>query len=111
MLGAGVAGPAGDRHGAPARRGRVGLRRAAAAREQVESLGATFLEIELPDEDAEGEGGYAKELSEEAHRREQELVARHVAESDVVVTTALIPGRPAPVLVTPRWSRRCARAR
>ena len=66
-----------------------------AAREQVESLGATFLAIEL-DEDAEGEGGYAKELSEEAHRREQELVARHVAESDVVITTALVPGRPAP---------------
>jgi H+-translocating NAD(P) transhydrogenase subunit alpha len=70
-----------------------------AAREQVESLGATFLAIEL-DEDAEGEGGYAKELSEEAHRREQELVARHVAESDVVITTALVPGRPAPSLVT-----------
>jgi NAD(P) transhydrogenase subunit alpha len=69
-------------------------------REQVESLGATFLEIEMPDEDAEGEGGYAKELSEEAHRREQELVATHVAASDVVITTALIPGRPAPVLVT-----------
>jgi H+-translocating NAD(P) transhydrogenase subunit alpha len=69
-------------------------------KEQVESLGATFLEIELPEEDAETEGGYAKELSEEAHRREQELVARHVAESDVVVTTALIPGRPAPILVT-----------
>jgi NAD(P) transhydrogenase subunit alpha len=71
----------------------------AAAREQVESLGATFLAIEL-DEEAEGEGGYAKELSEDAHRREQELVARHVAESDVVVTTALVPGRPAPQLVT-----------
>jgi NAD(P) transhydrogenase subunit alpha len=70
-----------------------------AAREQVESLGATFLAIEI-DEDAEGEGGYAKELSEEAHRREQELVARHVVESDVVITTALVPGRPAPRLVT-----------
>ena len=42
-------------------------------KEQVESLGATFLEIELPEEDAETAGGYAKELSEEAHRREQEL--------------------------------------
>jgi NAD(P) transhydrogenase subunit alpha len=69
-------------------------------KEQVESLGATFLEIELPAEDAETAGGYAKELSEEAHRREQELVARHVADSDVVVTTALIPGRPAPIRVT-----------
>ncbi len=71
-----------------------------AVREQVESLGARFLEIDLPDGDTETAGGYAKELSEEAHRREQELVTRAVAESDVVVTTALIPGRPAPVLVT-----------
>ncbi len=70
-------------------------------KEQVESLGAKFLEIELPEEDAaETAGGYAKELSEEAHRREQELVAKHVADSDVVITTALIPGRPAPILVT-----------
>ena len=70
----------------------------AAAREQVESLGATFVAIELPEGDGEGAGGYAKELSEEAHRLEQELVARHVAESDVVISTALIPGRPAPIL-------------
>jgi NAD(P) transhydrogenase subunit alpha len=72
----------------------------AAAREQVESLGATFVAIELPEGDGEGAGGYAKELSEEAHRLEQELVARHVAESDAVISTALIPGRPAPVLIT-----------
>jgi NAD(P) transhydrogenase subunit alpha len=72
----------------------------AAAREQVESLGATFLAIELPEGDGEGAGGYAKELSEEAHRLEQELVATHAADSDVVITTALIPGRPAPILVT-----------
>jgi NAD(P) transhydrogenase subunit alpha len=70
----------------------------AVVREQVESLGARFLEIDVGD--AEGEGGYAKELSEEAHRLEQELIARHVGESDVVVTTALIPGRRAPLLVT-----------
>jgi H+-translocating NAD(P) transhydrogenase subunit alpha len=72
----------------------------AAAREQVESLGATFVAIELPEGDGEGAGGYAKELSEEAHRLEQELVARHVADSDAVITTALIPGRPAPILIT-----------
>jgi NAD(P) transhydrogenase subunit alpha len=72
----------------------------AAAREQVESLGATFVAIELPEGDGEGAGGYAKELSEEAHRLEQELVARHVADSDAVISTALIPGRPAPVLIT-----------
>jgi H+-translocating NAD(P) transhydrogenase subunit alpha len=72
----------------------------AAAREQVESLGATFLAIELPEGDGEGAGGYAKELSEEAHRLEQELVMKHAADSDVVITTALIPGRPAPILIT-----------
>jgi NAD(P) transhydrogenase subunit alpha len=71
-----------------------------AAREQVESLGATFVAIELPEGDGEGAGGYAKELSEEAHRLEQELVARHVADSDAVISTALIPGRPAPILIT-----------
>jgi NAD(P) transhydrogenase subunit alpha len=71
-----------------------------AVREQVESLGARFLEIDLPDADTETAGGYAKELSAEAHRLEQELVTRAVADSDVVVTTALIPGRPAPVLIT-----------
>jgi len=67
-------------------------------KEQVESLGATFLEIEVEGEEAAG--GYAAALSEEQHRLEQELIARHVAESDAVIATALIPGRPAPVLVT-----------
>ena len=98
--GRGRRGAAGHRHGPPARSRRVGLRLRPVAREQVEWLGAKFLEIELPEADTEDGGGYAKELSEEAHRREQELVARHVADSDVVVTTALIPGRPAPILVT-----------
>jgi H+-translocating NAD(P) transhydrogenase subunit alpha len=67
-------------------------------REQVESLGATFVELEL---EAGGEDtrGYATELSEEQHAAEQRLIARHVAESDVVITTALIPGRPAPLLI------------
>jgi NAD(P) transhydrogenase subunit alpha len=69
-------------------------------REQVESLGARFLEIDLPDADTETTGGYAKALSDEAHRLEQELVTAAVGESDVVVTTALIPGRPAPELIT-----------
>ena len=66
--------------------------------EQVESLGATFLELDV--EGAEGVGGYAVALAEDQHAREQELIARHVAESDAVVTTALIPGRPAPQLIT-----------
>ena len=68
-------------------------------KEQVQSLGAKFLEIELG-EQGEGTGGYAKELSEEAHRKEQELVGEHVKDADVVITTALVPGRRAPILVT-----------
>jgi NAD(P) transhydrogenase subunit alpha len=71
-----------------------------AVREQVESLGAKFLELDLGAADTETEGGYAKELDEDAHRREQELVTGAVADSDVVITTALIPGRAAPVLIT-----------
>src|SRR5215204_2331031 len=67
-------------------------------KEQVESLGATFLELDV--EGAEGVGGYAVALAEDQHEREQELIARHVAESDAVITTALIPGRQAPLLVT-----------
>ena len=72
-------------------------------KEQVESLGAAFLELDV--EGAEGTGGYAVALSEDQHEREQELIARHVGESDVVVSTALIPGRPAPVLVTEAAAR------
>ncbi len=74
-------------------------------KEQVESLGASFLQIEMPEEDTEDAGGYAKELSEEAHRREVELVANAVREMDVVITTALIPGRPAPILITEEMVR------
>ena len=70
-----------------------------AVKEQVQSLGATFLEATL-DESAEDEGGYAKELSEEQHERELELIATHIRDQDLVVTTAQIPGRPAPVLIT-----------
>ncbi len=67
-------------------------------REQVESLGASFLELEILGE--ETEGGYAAALDEDTHRREQELVARAASEADAVITTALIPGRPAPILIT-----------
>ena len=67
-------------------------------KEQVESLGASFLELDV--EGAEGVGGYAVALAEDQHAREQELIARHAAESDAVITTALIPGRPAPELIT-----------
>jgi NAD(P) transhydrogenase subunit alpha len=69
-----------------------------AVREQVESLGARFLEVELP-EAGEAGGGYAQELSQDAQRLQRELLAEHVAGSDVVVTTALVPGRPAPQLI------------
>ncbi len=68
-------------------------------KEQVQSLGARFLEIELG-ESAEAAGGYAKELSEEAHLKEQELIAKHVKDADIVVTTAAIPGKRAPLLIT-----------
>ena len=71
----------------------------AAVKEQIESLGATFLETDQ-DVTGEGEGGYAKELSEEQHRRELELIATHIADTDLVITTAQIPGRPAPKLIT-----------
>jgi H+-translocating NAD(P) transhydrogenase subunit alpha len=71
----------------------------AVVKEQVESLGATFLSS-APHEGAEGAGGYAKELPEEQQRRDQELIAKTAAGMDVIITTALIPGRRAPVLIT-----------
>ncbi|MFQ5838938.1 MAG: Re/Si-specific NAD(P)(+) transhydrogenase subunit alpha [Thermoplasmata archaeon] len=70
-----------------------------AVKEEVQSLGATFVEVEL-EEETEGEGGYAREVSEAARQRERELLADHIAGSDVVITTALVPGRRAPVLIT-----------
>jgi len=69
-----------------------------AVKEQVESLGASFLELDV--EGAEGQGGYAVALSADQHEREVALIGHHVAESDAVITTALIPGKPAPVLIT-----------
>jgi H+-translocating NAD(P) transhydrogenase subunit alpha len=74
-----------------------------AGKEQVESRGATFLELDV--EGAEGQGGYAVALSDDQHEREQQLIAHHVAESDAVITTALIPGREAPVLITAEAAR------
>lgn len=72
----------------------------AAVKEQVESLGAKFLEFDLGISDAEDKGGYAKALSPEAAKKQQELVAEKTKDFDVVITTALVPGRPAPRLVT-----------
>jgi len=71
----------------------------AAAKEQVESLGARFIEV-AGAADMEGKGGYAREQSEEFLQRQREEVAKRVAEADVVITTAQIPGRPAPRLVS-----------
>ncbi len=70
-----------------------------AVKEQVESIGAKFLELEIG-EQAEAAGGYAKELSEETHRRELAFIAQHVKDADIVITTAAIPGRRAPILIT-----------
>jgi len=71
----------------------------AAVKEQVESLGAHFLEFDLGG-DLEGAGGYAKELTGEQQARQQELMAEAIGKVDVVITTALVPGRRAPILVT-----------
>ena len=70
-----------------------------AVKEQVESLGASFLESE-EEVTAEGEGGYAKELTEDQHHKELELICDALADTDIVITTAQFPGREAPVLIT-----------
>lgn len=72
-----------------------------AAKEQVESLGATFVTVdEEAMKGAETSGGYAKEMSDDFRRRQAEFVAQHIRKQNIVITTALIPGRPAPLLVT-----------
>jgi len=70
-------------------------------KEQVESLGASFVMVESEEAaDAQTAGGYAKEMSDDYQRRQAELVSEHLKKQDIVITTALIPGRPAPVLIT-----------
>lgn len=71
-----------------------------ATKEQVESLGAKFLELGLENKEVEATSGYAKKMDEEFYRRQRELMTRAVAESDVVITTAAIPGKKAPILIT-----------
>jgi NAD(P) transhydrogenase subunit alpha len=72
-----------------------------ATKEQVESLGAKFLAVEDEEfKQAQTAGGYAKEMSKEYQAKQAELTASHIAKQDIVVTTALIPGRPAPRLIT-----------
>jgi NAD/NADP transhydrogenase alpha subunit len=70
-----------------------------ACKEQVESLGATFLEVSIK-EDGSGTGGYAKEMSDTFKKAQAELMIEQAADVDIIITTALIPGRKAPILVT-----------
>lgn len=71
-----------------------------ACREQVESLGGKFVELELETQQSEDQGGYAKQLDETFYEKQRELMARVVADSDVVITTAAIPGKQSPLLIT-----------
>jgi H+-translocating NAD(P) transhydrogenase subunit alpha len=71
-----------------------------AVKEQVESLGGKFIELNLDTGDAEDKGGYAKALDEDFYRKQREMMLRVVAENDVVITTAAIPGKKAPILIT-----------
>ena len=71
-----------------------------AVKEQVQSLGARFVEMELETQNAEDKGGYAKAQDESFYKRQREMMLRVVAATDVVITTALIPGKKAPILVT-----------
>lgn len=70
-----------------------------AVKEEVESLGGRFIEVDT-EEDMQDEGGYAKEASEDFLKKQKELIFKHVSNADIVITTALVPGRKAPVLVT-----------
>jgi NAD(P) transhydrogenase subunit alpha len=69
-------------------------------KEQVQSLGATFVELDVHLEDAQDAGGYARQLSDRHITREKELIHKHALQADVIITTALVPGRAAPVLVS-----------
>jgi H+-translocating NAD(P) transhydrogenase subunit alpha len=71
-----------------------------AVKEQIESLGARFLELDMGLEDAEAAGGYARALTEEEQQRQRELLAEAIGQMDAVISTAAVPGRPAPLLVT-----------
>jgi len=71
----------------------------AAVKEEVQSLGGRFIEVEA-EENMQDAGGYAKEASEEFLRKQKELIFKHITEADIVITTALVPGKKAPVLVT-----------
>ncbi|HEY9450784.1 MAG TPA: Re/Si-specific NAD(P)(+) transhydrogenase subunit alpha [Gemmatimonadaceae bacterium] len=74
-------------------------------KEQVQSLGAAFVELDVSADEAQDSGGYARELAEDHIRREKELIHEHAANADAVITTALVPGRRAPVLITEQTVR------
>ncbi|MEP0828338.1 MAG: Re/Si-specific NAD(P)(+) transhydrogenase subunit alpha [bacterium] len=76
-----------------------------AVKEQVESLGAKFVELPLEAAGAEDKGGYAKAMGEEFYRKQRELMAKVIAESDVVITTALVPGKKSPILITDEMAK------
>lgn len=99
ILGAGVAGL--QAIGTARRLGAVveGFDVRKVVKEQIESLGAKFVDVGVT-EDAQTASGYAKEISEDAKKRQAEVLAKHIAKSDVVITTALIPGKRAPILIT-----------
>ena len=80
-----------------------------AVKEQVQSLGAKFVEMQLETGAAETKGGYAQEMGEEFYRKQRELMMKVVAEQDAVITTAAIPGKKSPVLVTAEMVARMAR--
>jgi NAD(P) transhydrogenase subunit alpha len=72
----------------------------AAVREQIESIGARFVVLDLGEASAEDKGGYAKAMSEDFYRRQREAMANVLAEQNVVITTAAVPGKRAPILIT-----------
>ena len=71
-----------------------------AVKEQTESLGARFIELDVGSEETEGEGGYAKQISKDLHQKELELIGKQAKKADVVITTAQVPGKKAPILIT-----------
>ena len=80
-----------------------------AVKEQVESLGAKFVAMQIISDEAQDASGYAKEVSADTHSKELDLIASRMAKNDVVITTALIPGRPAPTLITKEMLKRMPR--
>jgi len=76
-----------------------------AVKEQVESLGAKFVEVPEMEKDTETESGYAKELSEDKQERQRQVIHEHMKKTNIVITTALIPGKPAPLLITAEMAK------